>query len=216
MPEARTARALIEIGRRFYARGWVMGTSGNFSTVVSTTPLRLAITASSVHKGRLKAAHVLRLDEQGRATAGRQRPSAESLIHLEIVRRRDARAVLHTHSVWSTLFSDVYGERGGVTLAGYEMLKGLDGIDTHEREVWIPIVENDQDMSRLSRRVGDILAAHPAAPAILLRRHGLYTWGKSLAEAERHVEVLEFLFETVGRTATFIAPEKSHGIPAHS
>jgi methylthioribulose-1-phosphate dehydratase len=33
-----------------------------------------------------------------------------------------------------------------------------------------------------------------------LRRHGLYTWGESLADAERHVEILEFLFETIGRT----------------
>jgi methylthioribulose-1-phosphate dehydratase len=34
---------------------------------------------------------------------------------------------------------------------------------------------------------------------LLLRGHGLYTWGSDLAEAKRHVEILEFLLEVVGR-----------------
>ena len=54
-------------------------------------------------------------------------------------------------------------------------------------------------------RVGALLVEHPAAHAFLLRRHGLYTWGATLAEAERHVEILEFLFETLGRTVTVAA-----------
>src|SRR6185436_12969137 len=105
---------------------------------------------------------------------------------------------------------------GGFAVEGYEMLKGIDGVRTHEHSEWIPIIDNDQDMSRLSGRLADVLAAHPAAPAVLLRRHGLYTWGKTLADAERHVEVLEFLFETVGRTATFALAEASNGTASHS
>jgi len=34
----------------------------------------------------------------------------------------------------------------------------------------------------------------------LLRRHGLYTWGEDLAQAKRHLEILEFLLEVIGRT----------------
>jgi methylthioribulose-1-phosphate dehydratase len=78
------------------------------------------------------------------------------------------------------------------------MLKGLKGVRSHEHREWIPIVENDQDMPRLSRVVGETLDRWPDAHAFLLRRHGLYTWGETLADAERQVEVLEFLFETVG------------------
>jgi len=194
---------LTAIGRRFYDRGWVLGTSGNFSAVVNRDPLRLAITASSVHKGTLQGADILEVDERGlpiAATSGR--PSAETLLHLEIVRRRHAGAVLHTHSVWGTVLSGA-GERDGLAISGFEMLKGLGGVSTHEHREWIPIVENDQDMGRLSGVVGRVLEEHPAAHAFLLRRHGLYTWGTTLAEAERHVEILEFLFETIGRTATF-------------
>ncbi len=211
------ARTLMQIGRRFYARGWVMGTSGNFSAVVSTSPLRLAITASSVHKGTLTATHILELDGNGVVVGrGNRRASAEALLHVEIVRQRHAGAVLHTHSVWSTMLSDIHAAHGGVSLEGYEMLKGLDGVSTHEHAEWIPIIDNDQDMTRLSARLADALAKYPSAPAVLLRRHGLYTWGKTLADAERHVEILEFLFETVGRTATFGSREVPHGVASHS
>lgn len=213
-PSFTTAsRQLTQVGQRLYARGWVMGTSGNFSAVVARKPLQLAITASSLNKGTLTPADIVRIDEHARVSRSEGRASAEALLHLEIVRRRRAGAVLHTHSVWSTLLSDLHGPRGGLAIEGYEMLKGLDGVRTHEHSEWIPIVDNDQDMSRLSARVGAALDEYPSAHAFLLRRHGLYTWGATLADAERHVEILEFLFETVGRMAT-LAPregELTHG-----
>ena len=192
---------LAQIGRRFYRRGWVMGTSGNFSAVVSRQPFRLAITASSVHKGQLRAGDILQCDEHGAAVGPEAgKPSAETLLHLEIAQRRRAGAVLHTHSVWTTLLSDVHAAAGGFTIEGYEMLKGLDGVRSHEHREWIPILANDQDMSRLAQRVGETLDGRPGAHAFLLCRHGLYTWGDTLTDAERHIEILEFLFETIGRT----------------
>ena len=203
---SHAAAQLAAIGRRFYARGWVLGTSGNFSAVVSRTPLRLAITASSLPKGALRASDILQCDGTARV-AGRsaRKPSAETLLHVEIVKRRGAGAVLHTHSVWSTMLSDAWpagsgGDAACVAIEGYEMLKGLDGVTSHEHRELVPIVDNDQDMTRLARLVGETLERHPDAHAFLLRRHGLYTWGRTLADAERHVEILEFLFETIGRT----------------
>src|SRR5688572_15541525 len=195
------ADQLAAVGRRFHARGWVLGTSGNFSAVVSHDPLRLAITASALDKGALDATQILHVGEDGLVVSGTGRPSAETLLHVEIVRRRAACAVLHTHSVWGTMLSEAHAADGGLRIEGYEMLKGLDGVCTHEHREWVPIVENDQDMARLSRVLRGTLEQHPAAHAVLLRRHGLYTWGKSLADAVRHVEILEFLFETVGRTS---------------
>jgi methylthioribulose-1-phosphate dehydratase len=195
------ADELAAVGRRFYARGWVLGTSGNFSAVASLKPLRLAITASTAHKGKLSAAQILEIDDKGRVTGGQTgRPSAETLLHVEIVKRRQAGAVLHTHSVWSTILSDRYGPAQGLAIEGYEMVKGLDGVTTHEHREWVPIVENDQDMARLARRVRALLGRHTAAHAFLIGRHGLYTWGRTLADAERHIEILEFLFETMGRS----------------
>jgi methylthioribulose-1-phosphate dehydratase len=192
------AEELALIGRRFYSRGWVLGTSGNFSAVVSRRPFRLAITPSTAHKGKLEPSQILEIDGEGTVLSGTGRPSAETQLHLEIVKRRGAAAVLHTHSVWSTILSGIHAGRGGLAIEGFEMLKGLDGVTTHDHREWVPIVGNDQDMTRLSADVRSALAEHAAAHAFVIERHGLYTWGDSLADAERHVEILEFLFETVG------------------
>ena len=192
---------LIEIGRRFDLRGWVLGTSGNFSAVLERDPLILAITSSGVSKGDLRAEQILRMDVDGNISAGgKGRPSAEARLHVEIVRGRGAGAVLHTHSMWSTLLSDRYAAARGFAIEGYEMLKGLEGVTTHEHREWIPVLENDQDMARLAGEVRGTLFRHPACHAFLLRRHGLYTWGDTLLQAVRHVEIVEFLLEAVART----------------
>ena len=194
-----TAEELAEIGRGFYARGWVLGTSGNFSAVVSREPLRLAITSSSVDKGKLGAEQILQIDGDARVLSGDGRPSAETLLHLAVVRLREAGAVLHTHSVWSNILSDAFASEGGLGIDGYEMLKGLEGVATHEHREWLPIIENSQDMTDLAKSVEAALKKSPASHAFLLRRHGLYTWGRDIAEAKRHVEILEFLLEVRGR-----------------
>jgi methylthioribulose-1-phosphate dehydratase len=194
------AVSLARLGPAFHSRGWVLGTSGNFSAVVSRDPLRLAITSSSVDKGGLAADHILQIDDQGNVLEGSGRPSAETLLHLAVVRLREAGSVLHTHSVWSNILSDAYSADGGLSIEGYEMLKGLAGVSTHEHREWVPIIENSQDMTRLAGSVEEALAQHPRAHEFLLRRHGLYTWGKDIAEAKRHVEILEFLLEVRGRT----------------
>lgn len=194
------AALLTEIGRNFYRRGWVLGTSGNFSAVMNVEPLRLAITASGADKGALKADQILQIDAGGKVVEGLGRPSNESRLHLTVVRVRGAGAVLHTHSVWSTMLSDLYADEGGFLIEGYEMLKGLKGVSTHEHREWLPIISNSQDYAALARSVEERLKQYPDSHGFLLRRHGLYTWGQNVAEAERHTEILEFLLEVVGRT----------------
>ncbi|MGH9349649.1 MAG: methylthioribulose 1-phosphate dehydratase [Vicinamibacterales bacterium] len=215
-----TASSLARIGRRFSVRGWVPGTSGNFSAVVSRRPFRLAITASGIFKHELRDGHILRCDERGEVIGRvRRKPSAETLLHVEVVRRRKVGAVLHTHSVWSTVLSERHAAEGGLRITGYEMLKGLRGATSHEHQEWIPILENDQNIPRLARLVGETLDRYEGAHAFLLRRHGLYTWGATLAEAERHVEILEFLFEAIGRIRADAAEahrEERHGDSTHS
>jgi methylthioribulose-1-phosphate dehydratase len=168
--------------------------------VVSREPLRLAITSSGISKGELSADDIVEIDQAGQLTSpGDGRPSAEARLHIEIVQLRGAGAVLHTHSMWSTLLSDRHIAGRGLAVEGYEMLKGLQGVATHEHREWIPILENDQDMERLGGRVRAALAEYPASHAFLLRRHGMYTWGETLSHAVRHVEIVEFLLEAVAR-----------------
>ncbi len=198
----QVVRLLVQVGRDAHARGWALGTSGNFSAVLGREPLRVAITATGVDKAALAPEHILEVDAAGRILAGAGRPSEETALHLAVVRTRGAGAVLHTHSIWSTLLSDAAprgaGE-GGVALEGYEMLKGLAGVRTHAHREWLPVLDNDQDAALLARAVESTLARHQAAHGLLLRRHGLYTWGADLSEARRHLEILEFLLEVAGR-----------------
>jgi methylthioribulose-1-phosphate dehydratase len=197
---ATLAGQLCEVGVNFYRRGWVLGTSGNFSAVANSAPLRLAITVSGADKGSLTPDQILLIDSKAGVLNGSGRPSDETKLHLAVVRKRGAGAVLHTHSVWSTLLSEAHAADGQLRIKGFEMLKGLAGVKTHEHEELLPIIDNSQDMEALAGVLEKALESYPECHGILLRRHGLYTWGRDLTEAKRHVEILEFLLEVIGRT----------------
>ena len=195
------ATNLSAIAKAFHARGWMLGTSGNLSAVVQREPLRLAITASGLDKAELAAEQILLVNEQAKVLDGfNGKPSDETLLHLEIIRARGAGAVLHTHSVWNTILSDLFADQSGVAIEGYEMLKGLAGVHTHEHREWLPIIENSQDMPALASHIRRVLTAEPNAHGFLLNKHGLYAWGNTLREAKRHIEILEFLIEALVRT----------------
>ena len=81
------------------------------------------------------------------------------------------------------------------------MLKGLEGVKTHQHTEWVEIFDNTQDIASLAEEV----AAHLRDPnrrwqhGFMMRQHGLYTWGRTLFEARRHIEIFEFLFECLVR-----------------
>lgn len=195
--------ALRATGAQFYGRGWSLGTSSNYSVVLRRDPLELLVTASGMDKGRLRRRDFVRVDGEGRPVAPAQpKSSAETLLHC-VAARPGVGAVLHTHSVWSTVLSDKHFPAGGIEIAGYEMLKGLAGVNTHEHRAWIEIFDNTQDIPSLAREVQARLddPERPLRHAYLIRGHGLYTWGVDLDEARRHIEILEFLFECLVRRA---------------
>jgi methylthioribulose-1-phosphate dehydratase len=200
------AADLAQIGKGFHARGWSLGTSGNLSAVAQVDPLRLVITGSGLDKEFLAPAQFLEIDGEGNVIRGKGRPSAETAIHLAVVQARAAGSVLHTHSVWSTVLSENYARAGSVAISGYEMLKGLEGVFTHEHTERIPILDNSQDMRELARRVVELLRDRPEIHGFLLRGHGLYTWGANPREAKRHVEILEFLMEVRVRSVAGANP----------
>jgi methylthioribulose-1-phosphate dehydratase len=194
------AAKLAATAKALHARGWLSGTSGNLSAVVQAEPLLLALSPSGVDKGELTAGQILLVDEAAQVVNGDRKPSDETLLHLEIVKQRQAGSVLHTHSVWNTVLSDLFADEQGVAIEGYEMLKGLEGVRTHEHREWLPIIRNSQDMPELAAAIRAALTKHPSSHGFLLAKHGLYSWGKDLSEARRHIEILEFLLEARGRT----------------
>lgn len=195
----KLAVELADTGRAFHVRGWALGTSGNYSAVLKAQPLKLLITSSGVDKARLSKRHFLQINEHADILRGDGRPSAESLLHVAVVHARGAACVLHTHSVWSTILSDRHAPKKSLAIRNYEMLKGLEGVKTHEHQEWIPIFDNSQDIPALAKEVEALLKQDRRPHGFLLRGHGLYTWGEDVAQARRHVEIFEFLLEVVGR-----------------
>src|SRR5947207_365836 len=211
---AEPIAALRDVGATFWQRGWSVGTSSNYSVVFNREPLELLVTASGKDKGRLTCNDFVRVNEAGRPTCeGQPKSSAETLLHVVAAQQPGVGAVLHTHSVWSTVLSDFFYPDGGFELSGYEMLKGLEGISTHETTAWVEIFDNTQNIPSLAEQVRERMndAAEPLQYGYLIRRHGLYTWGRDLDEARRHVEIFEFLFECVARLMTLTGELKTNG-----
>jgi methylthioribulose-1-phosphate dehydratase len=202
IPFGAAAREIAEIGKSFHARGWVLGTSGNLSAVTRQKPLRLAITASGFDKGSLSPSQILEIDAQEKVVRGKHKPSSEAAIHVAIVQKRAAGAVFHTHSTWGTILSETHGSDGFIELKGFEMLKGLEGVHSHEHTERLPILKNSQNMKELSAEIANLLEKQPEIHGLLLRKHGLYTWGATLREAKRHVEIIEFLMEVLVRSSS--------------
>lgn len=191
------AEELAKVAREFYHHGRSPATSTNFSVRMPGDEFRVAVTRSGVDKSHCLPADILLVDESGKKVGEFSgKPSAETPLHLAIYQNFQAGSVLHTHSVVSTVASYCEAAKGKITFANLEILKGLFGITTHETSCDLPIFANTQDMDQLGRDVAVALQnVSPRPYGILIAGHGLYAWGKDLAEAKRHVEVYEFLLE---------------------
>jgi methylthioribulose-1-phosphate dehydratase len=183
------ADQIIRAGQWIDSKGWVPATSGNFS--IRLPDGTIAITVSGRHKGHLQVDDIMRVDSQGQSLDGKQ-PSAETLLHTALYQRYpNTKAILHPHMLSATLISRLC--KTEVVLEGYELLKALAGINTHDTRITLPIFANDQDIPRLAKQVDAYLDQHGDIYGYIIASHGLYTWGRSMAEALRHLEALDFL-----------------------
>jgi methylthioribulose-1-phosphate dehydratase len=187
----QVAGEIVSTARELAARGWTPATSSNFSMRLGEA--HAAITVSGLDKGRLTEDGVMVVDLDGRPVATEQRPSAETVLHTRLY-RRDAGigSVLHTHSLVQTVASRMFASSGGVRLEGYELAKAITGTTTHEAVIELPVLANSQDMAAMAGQVEALLDAGPLS-GYLIAGHGLYAWGRDLAEARRHLEAFEFM-----------------------
>jgi methylthioribulose-1-phosphate dehydratase len=188
----RKSAEIIRAGSFLNARGWVPATSSNFSARLDDG--HIAITVSGYHKGELSPEAIMLIDGEGRALDATLRSSAETLLHTALYTRfPQTGAVLHTHSVNATVLSRL--AEGQLLFQDYELLKAFAGVDTHESSIIVPIFPNDQDIPRLAALIDGWMDAHPPVHGYLISGHGLYTWGRTMGEALRHIEAFEFLFQ---------------------
>ena len=177
--------------RELAQRGWTPATSSNFSRRIDDR--HVAITVSGRDKGRLTEHDIMVVDTDGAPVATTQKSSAETLLHTQLYRRfGEVGCVLHTHSQVQTVASRLYAGPGHVRLEGYELLKAFAGNDTHEAAIDLPVFGNTQHMPTLAAQV-DALLDEQTLWGYLIDGHGLYAWGRDMAEARRHLEAFEFL-----------------------
>ncbi|NMW23562.1 methylthioribulose 1-phosphate dehydratase [Rhodanobacter soli] len=188
----RCADAIADAARELSSLGWTPATSSNFSMRVDTD--HAAITISGRHKGRLGRDDIMLIDLNGHAVGTDARPSAETALHTQIYRRwPEMNVVLHTHSRTQSVASRLFAAEGSVRLHGWELQKAITGFHTHESVLEIPVFPNTQHMPELVARVDAWLDAGKPLHAYLIDGHGIYTWGRDMAETQRHLEALEFL-----------------------
>ena len=185
------AGEIITNVRELSLAGLTPATSSNFSRRLDDR--HAAITVSGRDKGRLTEADIMVVDFDGNPVATEQRPSAETLLHTQLYRRfPEIGCVLHTHSQTQTIASRLYAGAGHVQLEGYELLKAFHGNTTHEAAISVPVLANTQDMPTLAAQV-EVLLDRQCLWGYLIDGHGLYTWGRDMAEARRHLDAFEFL-----------------------
>jgi len=185
------AEALCDVCHQFGERQWCLATGGNFSVRLDRT--HCLITRSGTDKSQLTIDGLMVCDLDGLAADPALKPSAETALHTCLYKLDDRiAAVLHTHSVTSTVVSRA--EAVDIVVDGFEMQKAIDGVSSHEERLIIPVLENTQNIAHLAETVRERFAlGHMRACGFLVRGHGLYAWGESLAGAKRHIEGLEFL-----------------------
>ena len=175
------------------AKGWAPATGGNMS--VRQDARYCLLSESGKDKGTLTSENFIQVSIADNSVPSGRRPSAETGLHTLIYRLfPEAGAVLHTHTVNSTVLSRVE-EGAALKLQGYEMQKTLAGQSSHLDSVSIALFDNDQDIAALAGRIENFAAANPLRYGFLLRGHGLTCWGRDVNEARRHLEGLEFLFQ---------------------
>ena len=187
----RAAGEIITNVRELAAAGWTPATSSNFSRRLDDR--HAAITVSGRDKGKLVEDDIMVVDFDGNPVATHHRPSAETLLHTQLYKRfPDIGCILHTHSQNQTIASRLFAGRGYLRMEGYELLKAFRGNETHETELLVPVLPNSQDMHTLAAQA-DCLLDKRTLWGYLIDGHGLYPWGRDMAEARRHLDAFEFL-----------------------
>ncbi|MFZ0869950.1 MAG: methylthioribulose 1-phosphate dehydratase [Rhodanobacter sp.] len=187
-----SADAIADTARELATLGWTPATSSNFSMRIDAD--HAAITISGRHKGRLGRDDIMLIDMHGHAVGTDARPSAETALHTQVYRRwPEMWAVLHTHSRTQSVASRLFASDGVIRLQGWELQKAITGFTTHDSMLEIPVFPNTQHMPELVAQVDAWLDAGKPLHAYLIDGHGIYTWGRNMAETHRHLEALEFL-----------------------
>ncbi len=196
MTDQEIRELICELCRLFYRQGWVSGTGGGISIRDGD---RAFIAPSGVQKERLSPEDLFVSDLKGNVLqepAGNACISACTPLFLAAFELRDAGAVMHSHSANAVMATLRFQER--VEIRHLEMIKGIEG-HGYDDPLVIPIIENTAHEHDLADSLRDAIQAYPRTQAVLVRRHGIYVWGRDWTAAKRHAECYDYLLGVAGQ-----------------
>jgi L-fuculose-phosphate aldolase len=175
--EGRLRTAIVEVGRRLYARGYTASNDGNISARLDDG--RLLMTPKNVCKGFMDPAMMCITDLDGKKLAGERDPSSEMLMHLEVYRQRpDVQAVVHAHPPIATGFAVA-----GIPLDRAVLAEVVTTLGS------VPIAEYATPSTiELPNAVRKYVKSHDG---MLLANHGALTIGADLFSAYYKMETIE-------------------------
>ncbi|MBD1380366.1 methylthioribulose 1-phosphate dehydratase [Metabacillus arenae] len=183
---------LAAIKRELAERDWFPATSGNLAIKVDDEPATFLVTASGKDKRKETEEDFLLVNSKGEpATDTKLKPSAETLLHVEIYQRTNAGCSLHVHTVDNNVISELYGDIGSIQFTGQEIIKAF-GLWEEDAMISIPIIPNFAHIPALATAFSEHVKTD--AGAVLIRNHGITVWGRNALEAKKYLEAFEFLF----------------------
>jgi len=175
----RLREQVVEVGMRALAAGIVHGTAGNMSVRDDESGL-IAISPSGIPYPAMTPADVVVVDVEGRARDGARRPSSETPMHTMIYRHRaDIRAIVHTHSHYSTVVSTIRSELPAI-LTEVCLVVGAR----------VPVTRYGlTGMADIGHSVLEVLPED--GRAAILKNHGLIAFGEDFDGALMVAEIVE-------------------------
>lgn len=181
-------KEVCEANIELFKRGLIIFTWGNVSAIDEKSEL-VVIKPSGVPYENMKPNDMVVLNLKGEIIEGKLKPSSDTKTHLELYRNfKEIKAIAHTHSTYATAFAQAGKEIEilGTTAADYfyesiKLSRDLreDEMNEYELNTGKVIVESLKDK--------DILAS----PAILVKSHAPFIFGKDAFNAVHNATVLE-------------------------
>jgi L-ribulose-5-phosphate 4-epimerase len=181
--------SVLEANLELIRKGLIKYTWGNVSGIDENREI-VAIKPSGISYEDMTASDMVLVDRHGHVVEGKLNPSSDTPTHLELYKSFESvGGICHTHSPWATIYAQA-GESippFGTTHADYfcgsvpctrELTKKeING--AYEKNTGLVIIETFNDLN----------PAH--IPAVVVKSHAPFTWGKDPAESVYHAVVLE-------------------------
>ncbi|MBI6875319.1 class II aldolase/adducin family protein [Clostridium aciditolerans] len=191
--DSEVKKALVDIGRRIYEKGFVAANDGNISCKVD--PNTIWITPTGVSKGFMTSDMMIKMNLDGKIIAGKLKPSSEFKMHLRVYKENpEVMAVMHAHPPIATSFA----------IAGISLDKAI----LPEAVVQLGSVPVAPYATPGSQGVPDSIAPYcKTYNGVLLANHGALSWGRDIYEAYYRMESIEYYASVLMYTGYIIGKQ---------